>query len=144
MKKLVAFILYVFISIISIISCFAYHDDITNFKILYVYDGDTIYIDIPDYPSLFGKHIGVRLRGINAPEMKSKKDWDEIKKIENKLAAIRAKEMLEYILNNSKHLKLIHVGRCKYFRILADIEADGVIVSDILIKMGLAVSFMTE
>jgi endonuclease YncB( thermonuclease family) len=52
--------------------------------------------------------------------------------------------MLEYILNNSKNLKLIHVGRCKYFRILADIEADGVAVSDILLKMGLAVSFMTE
>ena len=35
-----------------------------------VCDGDTVVVDIPEYPPIIGKAIRVRLAGVNAPELR--------------------------------------------------------------------------
>lgn len=35
-----------------------------------VHDGDTIYVDFPGVPAVLGKDLGVRLLGIDTPELR--------------------------------------------------------------------------
>lgn len=108
-----------------------YSDNITNFTIIKVRDGDTFMIDIPNIPDVFGKNIAVRIRGIDTPELNDSRE--EIRKI-----SIQAKEELEKILNNGKKITLYNLGRDKYFRLLASVKVDNIDVSEYLIKKGLA------
>ncbi len=51
----------------------AYAEDITNIKLVSVYDGDTFKISILDSKyDVFGKNISVRVFGIDTPEIKGK------------------------------------------------------------------------
>ena len=93
------------------------------------YDGDTITVNIPDLPAVFGKHIPVRLRGIDAPEMQGKCD-------EEKQAARVASAALRRILSSTmKPIILQDVKRDKYFRLLADVIVNGVNVNHRLLGM---------
>lgn len=106
-------------------------------KVLSVYDGDTIFIDMPEYHPLFGKRIGVRVFGIDAPELRSKNACEKVKGKE-------ARSVLEAILHNAKRVDIIDVQRDKFFRILGTIIADGKSVADELIKRRLAYSYHGE
>lgn len=108
-----------------------YSDNITNFTIIKVRDGDTFVINIENVPDVFGKEIAVRIRGIDTPELNDKRE--EIKSI-----AIKAKEELEKLLLNAKKITLYNLGRDKYFRLLASVKVGNVDVADYLIKRGLA------
>ena len=39
-------------------------------EVLKVYDGDTLTANVKDYPPIIGESIGIRLNGIDTPEMK--------------------------------------------------------------------------
>lgn len=108
-----------------------YYDNITNFEIVKVRDGDTFIINVKNIPDVFGDNIAVRIRGIDTPELKDERE--EIRKI-----SIQAKEELEKLLLNAKKITLYNLGRDKYFRLLASVKADNVDIAEYLIKKGLA------
>lgn len=79
-----------------------------------IYDGDTFYINIPDIHPVFGKHLGIRVNGIDTPELR---DTRIDKRESAKLARSIAKTKLE-----GKSVRLYNIKRDKYFRLRADVE----------------------
>lgn len=112
------------------------HDDATFRCVKYVknYDADTITVEIPNVHPLLGKNIPVRVNGIDAPELKGKTPCE-------KEAARNAQQLVESLLKNAKQIDLNNVGRDKYFRVLADVSADGQSVKALLLKSKLAYEY---
>lgn len=98
------------------------------------YDADTITFNIPNVHPLFGSRISVRLRGVDAAEIKASNFCE-------RKASSLAKDLVTEILKNAKRIDLVNIDRDKYFRILADVMVDRQSLSDILIKKKLAVSY---
>ena len=98
------------------------------------YDGDTLTVNIPAWPSIIGKKIPIRINGIDAPEIRSKSK-------ETKKLAKEAKKTVQRLLKNTKSLELRNMKRGKYFRIVADVYADKVNVAKFLLKNKLAVPY---
>ncbi len=98
------------------------------------YDGDTCTFTIPGLPEVFGQRIGVRLAGIDTAEMRSKCDRE-------RTLAIQARDLVRNMLSRASQITLRDVSRGKYFRLVAQIEADGVNVSQRLLERGLAVPY---
>ena len=98
------------------------------------YDGDTITVTIPGVHPLLGDKISVRVRGIDTPEVKGKCQKE-------KDLARTGQRLVESILKNAKAVTLENVGRGKYFRIVADVVADGKSVGAVLLKNNLAVVY---
>jgi micrococcal nuclease len=112
------------------------HDN-TNFrcvKVLKNYDGDTITVNIPGVHPLLGEKVSVRIRGIDTAEVKGKAPCE-------KDAARVARNLVESLTKNAKVVHLENIERDKYFRVLADVVADGKSIKDILIKNQLAVNY---
>ena len=99
-----------------------------------IYDGDTFRANIPDYPPIIGQHMSIRINGVDTPEMRGKCEQE-------KMLARKAKQYTVTALRNAKTIELRNLQRGKYFRIVADVYADGVNVGDQLIKEGLAVVY---
>ena len=110
------------------------HDKNTFRCVRYIsnYDGDTIRVHIPGLHPLIGKNIRVRLLNVDTFEIKSP---SKCKKRE----ALRAKNLVAGILKKAKRIDLHHIKRGNFFRIVADVKADGVSLGDSLLKAGLAV-----
>lgn len=100
-------------------------------KFLYNHDGDTLTVKVADVHPLLGEKISVRISGIDTPEMYSP-DLCERK------AAITAQRIVRQILLGAQRIDLHSVQRDKYFRILADVRADGESVGQKLLSYGLA------
>ena len=100
-------------------------------EIVSVYDGDTFTVNIDGWPDIIGKRVGVRIFGIDTPEMTD--DRPEMRKL-----ARDAKMFAYKRLSKAKKIELMNIMRDKYFRIVADVYVDGVRLGDELIKMGLA------
>ncbi len=98
------------------------------------YDGDTCTFTIHGVPDVFGKKIGVRLAGIDTAEVRAECDHEYA-------LAIQARDLVRDMLGNASHITLRDVSRGKYFRLVAQIEADGVDVSQRLLERGLAVPY---
>lgn len=97
-----------------------------------VYDGDTIFVDIPNIPEAFGNELGIRIHSIDTPEIKGKCDKE-------KQLAQDAKQFVENLIKKDQFIVLKNVTRDKYFRLEADIYfTDGTNLSDLLIKSNLA------
>ena len=109
------------------------HDAETFRCVKYVrnYDGDTVTFDIPGVHPLIGKNISVRIFGIDTPEIRTK-DACELK------AAEKAKAFVAERLTKARTITIKDLSRDKYFRILGDVEVDGVILSEELLKARLA------
>jgi micrococcal nuclease len=103
-------------------------------NIVKIYDGDTFFCNIPNVPDLFGKNIGVRIAGIDTPELRSKN-------IKETILAVKAKSYLYGLIANANIIELKNTRRDKYFRILADVYVDGKNVSEIMIKEKLAYAY---
>jgi len=101
------------------------------------HDGDTITVTLPELHPLFGFKIPVRIAHIDTPEINS------LDKCE-KEAAIVARDVTLKLLSEAKEVTLKSARREKYFRILADVYADDVLVSDVLLKKGLALPYEGE
>ena len=99
-----------------------------------VYDGDTFRANIADYPPIVGENIGIRINGIDTPEIRGKC----AKEIS---LAKDAQSFTEKTLRSAKVVELRKLKRGKYFRIVADVYADSINVGDELIEEGLAVAY---
>ncbi len=123
------FILLIFFC--SLISCI--HDRNTFRCVEYVrnYDGDTVTFNIPSVHPLFGEQISIRILNVDTAEIQTKNECEKIK-------AIQAKQVVERLLKQAQRIDLHNIQRGKYFRIVADIKADGVSIGEFLIKNNLA------
>jgi len=99
-----------------------------------IYDGDTFRANIPDYPPIIGQHMGIRINGVDTPEMRGKCEQE-------KLLARKAKQYTVTMLHSAKTIELRNMQRGKYFRIVADVYADGQSVGEGLVREGLAVVY---
>lgn len=102
--------------------------------IIKVYDGDTFFVNIPKLHSLFGEKLGIRVKGVDTPELRSKSVYE-------KAMAVKAKEFTKKALDSAKRVDLVDCVRGKYFRIVCNISYDGNDLSADLIKAGLAVKY---
>jgi len=100
-------------------------------KIVKVYDGDTFYADLYNLPDIFGKNIGIRLIGIDTPEMTGGDSC-------SKAAAKAAKFFLEKTLKSACKIELRTISRDKYFRVDALVFADSINVNNLMIEKGYA------
>ena len=106
-------------------SCFKSVEYVRN------YDGDTITVNIPNTHPIIGVKMPIRVSGIDTPELKGKTECE-------KEAAKQAKQIVQRLLEGAKSIDLLNIERGRYFRIVAEVWADGVSVADVLIKSGLA------
>lgn len=100
-------------------------------EITSVYDGDTFRCNIEGYPSIVGDRIGIRVYGVDCPEMTDKRPTV-------KERARQAKQYTVQRLREGKKIELVNMQRDKYFRILAVVMIDGKDLGQELIKEGLA------
>ncbi|MFP5258452.1 MAG: thermonuclease family protein [Acidobacteriota bacterium] len=83
-----------------------------------VCDGDTVVVDIPEYPDIIGKSIRIRLIGVDAPELR---DRDPAVR----QAAQAARQAMEALLPPGTAVTLSRIRRDKYFRLDAAVSVDG-------------------
>lgn len=83
-----------------------------------VCDGDTVVVDIPEYPDVIGKSIRVRLLEVDAPELR---DRDPAVR----QAAQAARQAMEALLPPGTAVTLSRIRRDKYFRLDAAVSVDG-------------------
>lgn len=93
-----------------------------------VCDGDTVVVDIPDFPDVVGKEIRVRLAGVNAPELR---DPNPLRRRSGQ----QAKAAMVRLLPPGSVVTLTNIRRDKYFRLDADISFQG---RDVAASLGLA------
>jgi len=122
----------IFFSLNSLLipTTFAY-EDVKISKVISIYDGDTLRVNIDSFPDIIGKNIRIRLKGIDTPEIKGKcqKEID---------LAIMARDYLRNAINQSSHIELKNIERGKYFRIVGELYIDGENISKGLLKEKLA------
>lgn len=110
------------------------YDNVTVDRVVSIYDGDTIKANIYTWPRIVGENIGIRIRGIDTPEIRDKRPLI-------KALAFEARDYLINLIENAKTIELRNIQRGKYFRLVADVYVDNKNISDILIDEGLAVSY---
>ena len=98
------------------------------------YDGDTITFNLPNLHPIIGKKIAVRVKGIDTPEIRGKCDKE-------KYDAEQAKGIVEKLLKDAERIDLKNLQRGKYFRIVADVYADGENIAEALVDSGMAVRY---
>ncbi len=101
-------------------------DEVTS-----IYDADTFRANIKDWPPIIGRHVPIRIRGIDAPEIRGRCPAE-------KEAAQRARRETVSLLRNAENIELRQLQRGKYFRILAEVYVDGKNLADALITKKLA------
>ena len=123
-------IIFFFLNSLLISSTFAY-EDVKISKVISIYDGDTLRVNIDSFPDIVGKNIRIRIKGIDAPEIKGKCQT-EIN------LAIMARDYLRNAINQSSQIELRNIERGKYFRIVGELYIDGENISKDLVKKRLA------
>jgi endonuclease YncB( thermonuclease family) len=111
------------------------------------YDGDTVTVNLVDlqdidpdgtYSPLWYK-VGIRVSGVDTPEMRAKCP-------EEKVMAKQAKYLVRDLLKAADHISIRDISRGKYFRLVADIivnpgTPDELNIKDALLEAGLAVPY---
>jgi endonuclease YncB( thermonuclease family) len=128
MKNLL-FILFLFP--VFLYSADEFYGDAVLAEITSIYDGDTFRGNIKGYPPIIGQRIGIRVAGIDCPELRDKRQ--KIKEL-----ARQAKQFTVQHLREAKVIELKNMCRGKYFRIVADVYIDGKSLASELIKAKLA------
>mgnify|MGYP003125468285 CR=1 FL=1 len=111
-------------------------DDITSFQ-----DGDTITVTINDWPPIIGERIPVRIAGIQSPERRSRCDTEAEKEREKQLAA-DARIYLVERLRGAEAIELRQIERGSFFRIIAQVWADGESVGEEMLAEGHALPYV--
>ncbi len=101
---------------------------------IYNYDGDTINVRVPDVHPLIGEKISVRVAGVDTPELVSDDPCERV-------VARVSRNFVRSMLSSASRIDLNDLRRDKYFRILADVTADGESVSQALLVHGLALPY---
>lgn len=107
-------------------------EDLTNVQWLTCHDGDTCAFNVR-LPAVFGADIGVRLSGIDAPEITGKC-------AKEKQLAIAARNFLRSQMTGAA-VVLQHVVRDKYFRLGATVLANGINMNQLMVQKGYAVPY---
>ena len=107
---------------------------IKSSNVISVYDGDTFFANIEGWPDIVGKNIGIRINGIDTPEIRGK-CIEEISK------AKEARAALVSLIYSSSNIELRNIKRGKYFRLVADVFANDKNVADYLINKKLAIPY---
>lgn len=123
--------LCILITFVARLSAVQNYGNLTVSSLNKVYDGDTFKVTIDELHPLIGKEVNVRIAGIDTAELRSKD-------LAERDLAYKARDYAAMLLNSANSIVLVDVRRDKYFRILADVYLDGVLMSDQLIKAGLA------
>ena len=110
------------------------YGSVTIAEVTSIYDGDTFRANIPDYPPIIGQNVGIRINGVDTPEMRGKCEQE-------KVLARKAKQYTVTKLRNAKTIELRNMQRGKYFRIVSDVYADGQSLGEDLVREGLAVVY---
>jgi len=126
---------YLLLMVLITLAMSASAEEIHQIKYISTYDGDTIKvkIEIKDLPEVFSI-ISVRLRGIDSPEIRGNCP------LEIEMAHF-ARDNLAARLETAEEIYLLDVKRDKYFRLLANVIADGEDIGTWLLEKGLAVSY---
>jgi endonuclease YncB( thermonuclease family) len=79
------------------------------------YDGDTFRARLPIHaPSLF-RVMNIRIRGIDAPEIKGQTQCERV-------AAIKVRDHARSLLRGARRIDLERIAHDKYFRLLATVK----------------------
>lgn len=105
-----------------------------------VYDGDTFKVQLPGLLDVFGRNLSVRIKGIDAPELRSSCTSALEKDIE-KYKAGQSRQYLIDKLNAAKWVELHELERDKYFRLLATVYIDGEHFGEASIRDGHAIAY---
>lgn len=103
-------------------------------RIVEVYDGDTIFVDLEGIPHIFGDRIGIRMHGIDCPEIRTTHEVE-------KMWGMRAKAYVEHVIETSESVELIELSRDKFFRVGATVLVDGEDLSKMILNEGLALKY---
>ena len=108
-------------------------------RVTSIYDGDTFRADLSGahgepWPDIAGRRVPIRVGGADTPEMRADCEAE-------KVSARRAKQFTVSALRNAGSIRLDHIERGKYFRIVADVMVDGRNLGKDLIEHGLAVPY---
>lgn len=104
-----------------------------------VYDGDTFYINLPGMPSVFGEELPIRLINIDTPELRSRCKTVELKDEEKRLGRLATEYLIE-LLSSADEVQLRNLERGSFFRVVAEVYADGVSVNNHMVEAGHAVA----
>lgn len=110
------------------------YGDLVVSRLISVYDGDTFKVDIDSLHPLIGKNVSIRVNFVDTPEIRGKCES------EKELARV-AQQFAEEMLRDAKVIELHNVQRDKYFRIVADVFADGVSLSSALLQNNLGYEY---
>lgn len=102
----------------------AFVDEVTG-----IYDGDTFHVTIHGWPPVAGKHIAVRIAGIDTPERRARCARE-------RQLANQARQFLVWELRDARQIELRKIRRGKYFRIVAEVYVDGSSLADRMIHAG--------
>lgn len=100
-------------------------------KVVSVYDGDTMRVNVSGWPPVVGQNMPIRLRGVDTPEIRGKCQ-------EEKRQAYAARNYVRERVAQAHAIELRNIERGKYFRLVADVYLDGVLLSNELTAAGLA------
>ena len=107
------------------------YGDAIVYRLVSVYDGDTIKVDIDGMPAIIGEAVSIRVYGIDTPEMRGGTYL-------TKLKAKKARDFLYKRLMKAEVIELVDMSRGKSFRIVAKVYIDGTDIGPEMIKRGLA------
>ena len=110
------------------------YGDITVDKVTQIYDGDSFKVNIHAWPKIIGQEVIIRIKGIDAPEMKGNCEKEN-------LMAKLARQHTVNMIDKAFRVELKNIQRDRYFRILADVYVDRVNLGDSLVANKYAVRY---
>ncbi len=102
--------------------------------VLQVIDGDSLLVDIPDFPPVAGRRIGIRVAGCDTPELSDANP-------EVRRRAYQAKNLTARLVPPGSQVTLRNIRRDKYFRLLCEVETPQGDLTTLLIESGLALPY---
>lgn len=96
-----------------------------------VYDGDTVTVRLDALPAWLGREIGVRVAGIDTPELRDTRTAV-------RALAYEARELTRLYCRPGAPVTLSGITRGKYFRLVATVTCDGTDIAAALLAAGLA------
>lgn len=131
--ELFAFLVVLTLALVCVVSVADCTEEFHAVEYVSNYDGDTLRVKIPNvHPVL--REASVRIAGIDAAEMDGTAPCERER-------ARGAKAFVATLLSEARRIDLTIKGRDKYFRLLADVIADGVNLGPLLVKQRLAVAY---
>ncbi|MGQ7285996.1 thermonuclease family protein [Vreelandella venusta] len=121
---------------------FADYGSVVVDEVTSVLDGDTIRVNVNEWPPVVGHRIPVRIADINAPERRSRCDTEAEKARERQLAA-DARIYLVERLRSADTIELRRIERGSFYRIIAEVWVDGENLGDEMLAEGHALPYQS-